>query len=68
MFEVIKLEGEYWAVFLVNPIDTKDRYMLTSPLNKEKDALHFKHEFERISNTEGLGIGKPVGPENRIVP
>lgn len=48
MFKTIKLEGNWWAVFLVNPDDAKDRYMVTSPLDKEKDANHFRDEFSRL--------------------
>jgi hypothetical protein len=58
MFTVIKLEDSprsttpYWAVFLVNPKDETDRYMLTSPLDKQADADHFQREFVRILNQE----------------
>lgn len=48
MFKVIKLEGDWWAVFVVNPDNEKDRYMLTSPLDKKKDAEHFRDEFSRL--------------------
>jgi len=48
VFKVIKLEGEFWAVFLVNVYNNKDRYMLTSPLDKESDATNFLREFNRI--------------------
>jgi hypothetical protein len=48
MFKVIKLEGNFWAVFLVNTHNEKDRYMMTSPLDKEADALTFLREFNRI--------------------
>ena len=47
MFTVIKLDGGFWAVFLVNAEDMKDRYMLTCPM-KEKEAHHFCDEFNRI--------------------
>lgn len=49
MFETVKLEGEWWAVFLVNPNDAKDRYMITSPFEKKSDAEHFESEFKRIN-------------------
>ncbi len=48
MFEVIQLEGKWWAVFLVNPDNPKDRYIVTSPLDKKTDAEHFRREFIRI--------------------
>ena len=48
MFKVIKLNEAFWAVFLINRYNDKDRYMVTSPLDKEKDAEHFLHEFNRI--------------------
>ena len=50
MFQIQKLEGDWWAVFLVHPHDPKDRYMLTSPLTK-KEAEHFWGEFDRIFST-----------------
>lgn len=48
MFTVIKLEGNWWAVFLVNPNDEKDRYMLTCPYAKYEQAQYFQQEFIRI--------------------
>jgi len=51
MFQVIKLEGQHWAVFLINKHASPDRYMLTSPLDKEKYAIQFKEEFERIARS-----------------
>jgi hypothetical protein len=50
MFTVIKLENNWWAVFLVNPNKMSDRYMLTSPLDKYADALNLQREFVRIQN------------------
>jgi hypothetical protein len=50
MFQVLKLGERYWAVFLVNPKNDKDRYIMTSPLDKRQEAEHFKSEFERIAN------------------
>ena len=38
-----------WAVFIVNPNDANDRLMLTSPLDSESQADHFRQEFERIN-------------------
>lgn len=49
MFKTIKLEGEWWGVFIVNPTNEKDRYLLTSPLDKKKDAEHFQTEFTRLA-------------------
>ena len=48
MFKVIKLEGNWWAVFIVNQNDEHDRYMVTSPLDKKKDAENFCSEFKRL--------------------
>lgn len=50
MFKTIKLEGDWWAVFLVSGQDDKDRYMLTSPL-KEHEARHFEKEFYRLAES-----------------
>lgn len=49
MFKTIKLEGDWWGVFLVNPTNDKDRYLVTSPFDKKKDAEHFCNEFRRIA-------------------
>jgi hypothetical protein len=42
------MQGDYWGVFIVNPQDVKDRFLLTSPLDKKSDADHFVDEFTRI--------------------
>lgn len=47
MFKKVKLEGNWWAVFIVNPTNEKDRYMVTSTL-KESEADHFLQEFLRL--------------------
>lgn len=49
MFKKIKMGEKYWAVFLVNPDNDRDRYMVTSTLDKESDADHFVKEFKRIN-------------------
>lgn len=50
MFKVIKLEGNWWAVFLVDQAG-EERYMLTSPLDKQADAQHFMNEFYRLAES-----------------
>ena len=60
MFKKIKLEGKYWGVFIVNPSDEKDRYLLTSPLDREQDADNFVAEFQRIAGHK-LVWGKTDG-------
>jgi hypothetical protein len=50
MFKKIKMGGNFWAVFLINPKDENDRYMVTCTMDKEKDVDHFVAEFERIAN------------------
>ncbi len=42
------MAGEYWGVFIVNPNNPQDRYLLTSPLS-QSDAEYFRGEFARIS-------------------
>ena len=51
MFKIIKLESDWWAVFLVSVRDEHDRYMVTSPVTK-KEAEHFYDEFLRIIEQE----------------
>jgi len=48
MFEVVKMEGEWWAVFLINPVDSTDRYMVAGTFDKKSYAEHFVNEFNRI--------------------
>jgi hypothetical protein len=52
MFKVMRLGSSSWAVFLVNPRDEYDRYMVTSSLDKQSDAEHFQREFTRIHGPE----------------
>jgi hypothetical protein len=49
LFKVVKLEGDWWGVFIINPKDEKDRYLVTSTFDKLKDAEHFASEFNRIA-------------------
>lgn len=49
-FRVVKLEGDWWGVFLCNPANDKDRYLVTSTFNIESTAQHFADEFNRIVN------------------
>jgi hypothetical protein len=51
MFKKIKMEGKYWGVFLVSVTDPQDRYLMTSPLDRESDANHLLAEFIRINRT-----------------
>jgi hypothetical protein len=48
MFKVIKLEGDFWVVFLVNRYNDKDRYRVTPLLDNEGTADKFLREFNRI--------------------
>ena len=49
MFKKIKMAGNYWGVYLVNPQNEIDRYLLTSALDKEDVADSFVAEFQRIA-------------------
>lgn len=49
MFKTIKLEGNWWGVFLVNPDSEKDRYLVTGTFDKQKDADHLRDEFSRLA-------------------
>jgi hypothetical protein len=45
------MEGNRWAVFIVNPNkpdDPNERYMLTSPVTRA-EAEYFKNEFDRLN-------------------
>jgi hypothetical protein len=48
LFQTLRLEGDWWAVFIVSPTDPKDRYMLTSPFDKQSDAFKICEELRRI--------------------
>jgi hypothetical protein len=60
-FQVIKMDERHWGVYIVNPNDEKDRYLLTSPLDQKSDAEYFRQEFERIA-----GEMRPFKVESRI--
>ena len=47
-FQVMRMAGEYWGVFIVNPNDPQDKYLLTTPLS-QSDAEYFRGEFARIA-------------------
>jgi hypothetical protein len=49
-FHKIKMEGKYWGVFLVNPNDATDRYLVSGTFDKEQEAEHLVNEFNRIAN------------------
>jgi hypothetical protein len=51
-FKVKQMGDSNWAVFLENPNDDKDRYMLTSPLDSKSEAEYFRREFERIASIQ----------------
>lgn len=55
MFQALRLEGKWWGVFLVNPTNPKDRYLLTSPLDSQQQAEHFCSEFRRLGGMGGTG-------------
>jgi hypothetical protein len=48
MFKTIKVVGDWWGVFLVNPTDPRDKYLVTGTFDKEKYADQFRDEFNRI--------------------
>ncbi len=56
MFKVIQLEGDWWAVFLVNPKRESDRYMVTGTFDKKSYADNFLREFNRILNEGALHV------------
>jgi len=67
-FRVLKIEGDYWGVFIVNPNrpdDPNERYLLTSPLTRS-EAEHFRREFERLdAMVETLPDDNPYSPPRR---
>jgi hypothetical protein len=44
----------HWGVYLVNPNDDTDtdKYLLTSPLDREAEAERLRQEFERIAGEQ----------------
>lgn len=52
LFKTLKMEGDWWGVFIVNSAKEQDRYLVTSPFNNKKDADHFTNEFNRIAGAE----------------
>jgi hypothetical protein len=63
LFRKVKMEGAYWGVFLVNPNDINDRYLVTSTFAKESDAEHFTVEFNRIAEE----AAKAVAPDSASI-
>jgi hypothetical protein len=70
LFRKVKMQGEYWAVFLVNPTDTSDRRIVSSIFEKEHDAEECAADCNRILEeaaaaveTEGV---PPEEPESEI--
>ena len=55
MFKVIKMQGDWFGVFIVNKNNEKDRYLVSSTFDKEKDAQHFAKEFNRIL-ADSIGV------------
>jgi hypothetical protein len=47
VIQALKLNEEWWAVFILNPLDMRDRYMLSSPTT-EPHAKELVKEFERL--------------------
>lgn len=50
-FQVREMGQTHWGVYLVNPNDDTDtdKYLLTSPLDREAEAERLRREFERIA-------------------
>jgi len=55
LFHKLKMEGSYWGVYLVNPIDNADRYLVSSVFDVEADAENIASEFNRIAE-EGAKV------------
>lgn len=49
LFQVVKLDGDWWGVFIVNPKDDKDRYLVSDTFDKKNYADGFAAEFNRIA-------------------
>jgi hypothetical protein len=49
LFRTINMAGSYWGVFLVNPNDNRDRYLVSSTFDREQDAENIAAEFNRIA-------------------
>ena len=49
LFRTIKMESMFSGVFIVNPSDPDDRYLVTSPFDKNQDAEQLATEFNRIA-------------------
>jgi hypothetical protein len=54
LFQKIKMEGNYWAVFLVNCNNHEDRYLVSSSFDKESEADELTSEFNRIAEAKNI--------------
>jgi hypothetical protein len=48
-FHKIKMEGSYWGVFIVNPNDNTDRYLVSSTFDKEHETETLAADLNRIA-------------------
>jgi hypothetical protein len=56
LFQVIRMEGSIWGVFIVNPNDNNDKYLVSGTFDREQDPTHFAAEFNRIAETHELVV------------
>ncbi len=59
-FQKVKMDGNYWAVFLVNPNDASDRYLVSGTFEREQDADHFVNEYNRIADEIPSELNDPI--------
>ncbi|HLM80501.1 MAG TPA: hypothetical protein VK302_07700 [Terriglobales bacterium] len=60
LFRVIKMEGSYWGVFLVNQNDATDRKLVSSTFDNERDAADCAADCNRIVSASATVVKNSV--------
>jgi hypothetical protein len=67
LFLKIRMEGDYWAVFLVNPKDASDRKMVSSTFETERDAADCAADLNRIVEAAATVVEKKGAPRVTVI-
>jgi hypothetical protein len=51
MFQVIKMEGDWWGVYLVDKNNPKIRFLVAGTFNSEGTAKQYKNDFDHIAQS-----------------
>jgi hypothetical protein len=57
MFQVIKMEGDWWGVYLVDKSNPRIRFLVAGTFNSKGTADQYKNDFDRIAQSY-FGVGQ----------